>query len=357
MEEGHVTKTDLMEDDRELDEIRVCLLPERFFSFAEQAIQQVGDPASHRITIKFVLKRVVSPFRTQTDGDIVGFPSVVFQNLLHLCAEIAFDFENDAAQTFMGNFCFVPKKLLREGVHGACRFSRPGCADDDGASEQSARGNGQPVRVLRSDELAWIVDFADNNVKLVSCLNGWVRRQRMWLSSSLGLQRENIKRGEQERKADVGGCEQHDVVRGFQPGVRPRVSKCDQPKKVLVPSLRSQRGGHWPGSFYRQPGACPQRQQYREEILRAEDALDHAALDAGLMVDFAVCGAAGLPSCFSGVVGSFLASHSLNSLSRRNRRLRDSPIMYSWVAPPRKAASRSSIVCASSSSRTETTFF
>jgi hypothetical protein len=39
------------------------------------------------------------------------------------------------------------------------------------------------------------------------------------------------------------------------------------------------------------------------------------------------------------LVGSrFFSSHSLNSLSRRKRRFKDSPMMYSCVAPPRKAA-------------------
>src|SRR6266851_131781 len=38
IEEGDVTETDLMQDDDELNEVRVCLLPERFFALAKQIV-------------------------------------------------------------------------------------------------------------------------------------------------------------------------------------------------------------------------------------------------------------------------------------------------------------------------------
>src|SRR5260370_24797293 len=117
---------------------------------------------------------------------------MLFKNCPHFPAEIAFDFENDAAQSFVGNFCFVSEKLLGEGIHRACRFSGPRGADDDGAREQTARWNSQPIRVLSSNGLACVVAFPDDNVKLVSCLNARVRRQRMWLYPSPRFQREYI---------------------------------------------------------------------------------------------------------------------------------------------------------------------
>src|SRR6266478_1950956 len=114
------------------------------------------------------------------------------------------------------------------------------------------------------------------------------------------------------------------MIGSLQPRIRPRVSEGNQTKEVFVPSLRDGQGGHRPGHLEIQHRARHQRQQYSQEVFRIEHPLNHASLGMGLELVVAFARTEFVASVFAGEPASFLSSHWLNSLSRRNRRFKDS---------------------------------
>ncbi len=59
----------------------------------------------------------------QTDFDVVFDPFIPFQNSFHLVAEVAFDFEYEAAYAFRFVLGLVGDELLGEGLHAAARLA------------------------------------------------------------------------------------------------------------------------------------------------------------------------------------------------------------------------------------------
>ena len=63
IEQGHVVVQRLVQQDDELDEVGVRLLPERLFALAEQVVQQRGDAVRQRVRVEIVVQRVVAKLR------------------------------------------------------------------------------------------------------------------------------------------------------------------------------------------------------------------------------------------------------------------------------------------------------
>ena len=60
--------------DDELEQIRVRLLPERLFGFAEQVVQQTADRVRDRVRIEIVVQRVVADAGVEADLEVVRLP-------------------------------------------------------------------------------------------------------------------------------------------------------------------------------------------------------------------------------------------------------------------------------------------
>ena len=59
IEQRHVVVEHLVQQDDELDQVRVGLLPERFLALAEEVVQQTRDAVRQRICLQIVVQRVV----------------------------------------------------------------------------------------------------------------------------------------------------------------------------------------------------------------------------------------------------------------------------------------------------------
>ena len=59
IKEGHVVIEDLVQEDDELDQIRVGLLPEWFLAASKQVVEQRCDAEGQRVGVLVIVKRVV----------------------------------------------------------------------------------------------------------------------------------------------------------------------------------------------------------------------------------------------------------------------------------------------------------
>ena len=71
VEQRHVVVDDLVQQDHELHEVRVRLLPERLLAPAEEVVQERGDAVGQRIGVEVVVQRVVAVRRVEADLDVV----------------------------------------------------------------------------------------------------------------------------------------------------------------------------------------------------------------------------------------------------------------------------------------------
>ena len=67
IEQGHIIKRNLMKKDDELDEIRVCLLPEGFLASPEEVIQERGDVVGQSVGVEIVVQGVVAILGIEAD--------------------------------------------------------------------------------------------------------------------------------------------------------------------------------------------------------------------------------------------------------------------------------------------------
>ena len=85
------------QQDHELQQVGVRLLPERLLALAEQVVQQRGDGIGHRVGVEIVVQRVVADVGVEPDLDVVRLPPAGPQHGLHLPAEVALDLHDEAA--------------------------------------------------------------------------------------------------------------------------------------------------------------------------------------------------------------------------------------------------------------------
>src|ERR1700751_2882482 len=65
VEQGYVAIEHLVQQDDELHQIGVGLLPEGFFATPKQIVEERSDPVSQRISLQFVVQGVVSVGRVE----------------------------------------------------------------------------------------------------------------------------------------------------------------------------------------------------------------------------------------------------------------------------------------------------
>src|SRR5215472_11110923 len=65
VEQGYIAIQHLVQQDDELDQIGVGLLPEGFFATPKEIVEQRSDPVSQRISLQFVVQGVVSVGRVE----------------------------------------------------------------------------------------------------------------------------------------------------------------------------------------------------------------------------------------------------------------------------------------------------
>ena len=94
IEEGYVVVRNLMEQDDELNEVGVCLLPERLLATTEKIVQERCDIEGESVRVQVTTEWVVTEFGVEADFNIVVTPSVTIENLLHLSAKITLDLQN-----------------------------------------------------------------------------------------------------------------------------------------------------------------------------------------------------------------------------------------------------------------------
>ena len=59
VEQRHIAVQYLVQQDDELDQVGVGLLPEGFFATPKEIVQQRSDPVGQRISVQIVVQRIV----------------------------------------------------------------------------------------------------------------------------------------------------------------------------------------------------------------------------------------------------------------------------------------------------------
>ena len=181
-------------------------------------------------------------------------------------AEVAFDFEYEAAYTLRFVLGFVGDELLGEGIHAATRLAGAHCSQDCDAGVEATLRDRKPVRVLSRDRLARVVNLADDEEELVPVLCVRIGRQSCRRNSLTDLQGEDVQAGKKNRKDDVGRREEHHGVAVFRARIDERGLDGDQPQEEVPLWERQQEVESHP---------CCRSENEGNEVLRVEDALNH----------------------------------------------------------------------------------
>src|SRR6202022_4189169 len=96
--------------------------------------------------------------------------SVPLEGCLHLVAEGSFDFEYPSTDALPGVVSAVGNELLRIGIQTAGGFAGSDRSEDRNAGEESALGNGQPIRMLGGNGLPRVMYFSQHKEELVALL-------------------------------------------------------------------------------------------------------------------------------------------------------------------------------------------
>src|ERR1019366_6795146 len=168
IEEGDIVVGDLVKEDEEVHQVRVRLLPERFFAAAKEIVQKSGDAVSQFVGVEIALERVVAVFGVETDFNVILAPAVAVEYVFHLVAEVAFDFQDQATDAFVFLVGFIGKNLLGKRIHAATGFARADSAENGNSGEQSPFRNGEPSGSLGGHGLAGVMNLADDEEECVS---------------------------------------------------------------------------------------------------------------------------------------------------------------------------------------------
>src|SRR5579875_467533 len=139
------------------------------------------------------MQRVVAVFGIQADLNVILGPAMSSENLFHLVAEIAFDFEDYAADLPLGVLGLVGDELLNAGIHAATRLAGSNRADNGDPGEKPALRDDEPAWCFRWHGLTGVVNLAENEKHIVALTRIGVARQSPGCDLSVRPQRENIK--------------------------------------------------------------------------------------------------------------------------------------------------------------------
>ncbi len=218
----------LVEKDDELDEIRVCLLPEGFLAAPVEVIEERGDPVGESVGFEVVVQRIVAIGRVEAHLDEVRFASVPRQDLPHLVAEVAFHFEHEAADALPAVVVPVGEDLLRKRVHAAARLAATDGPEDPDSRVETPLRNREPVWLCCLDRLLRMVHLADNNRQLLAARRLRVARQPPFLRAPVEFHGEDVRERNEDRCRDPGGCEPQGDVGRANGVIHERLLKMDQ---------------------------------------------------------------------------------------------------------------------------------
>ena len=125
VEQRDVVVGNLVQENDELDEVGVGLLPKRFFAATEQVVQKRCDAIRQSVGIQVVMERVVTVVGIEADFYVVFLPCMLRKNTAHLVTEIAFHLEDETTDAFLFVVCLIAEELLREGKMAPLVFPVP----------------------------------------------------------------------------------------------------------------------------------------------------------------------------------------------------------------------------------------
>src|SRR5208337_2361741 len=97
IEKGDVVVGDLVEQDDELYEVGVGLLPEGLFASAKKVVDEGGNAVGERVGVEAVVEGVVAVVGIEADFDVVRITTEARKDGAHFFAEIAFDLKYETA--------------------------------------------------------------------------------------------------------------------------------------------------------------------------------------------------------------------------------------------------------------------
>src|ERR1019366_10560276 len=105
-------------------------------------------------------------------------------------AEVALDFQDEAADPAGRVVRLVREQLLDVGIHAGGGLSRPDGADDDHPRVEPALGNDEPAWLARALRRAAAVLLAEHQKEFVTVLGRGIRRERLLGSTTIRLDHE-----------------------------------------------------------------------------------------------------------------------------------------------------------------------
>ena len=117
-----------MEQDNELDHVRICLLPEWLTPFAKEAVHQTCDAEGQRRRHRDRSTEGCNNKSRQIDLDVVLLSASRSEDLFDAVAEIPFDLKNKSAHAVEA--LAEGEDLFGKRVHAASGLAAPDRTDD-----------------------------------------------------------------------------------------------------------------------------------------------------------------------------------------------------------------------------------
>jgi hypothetical protein len=175
--QGRVSVHHFAKQNQELHEIGVRLLPERLLASSVEVVEKRGDGVCERVRFEVVVERVVTEARLEADLDVVVGAVMPRQDRPNLIAEVAFDFENKAADSLFPRLGAPGEQLLDVWVHAPGRFPGADGAENHDAGVQTTARDRQPRWLRYPNRFRRVVLFAEHEERLWARARVGVRRQ------------------------------------------------------------------------------------------------------------------------------------------------------------------------------------
>ncbi len=219
--------------DNPADEIRVRLLPEWFFPFAEQLVEQGRHGIGERVRIKPRRAQRV-PRQPAIEGqlDVVAFASNLGEYAADVVTEIALHFQDERGRSPCGIRGLPAQELARERVHTGGGLAAADGAENRHAGIESTLGDDQPFGGRALDGSNRVMDLPDDDRRAV-------RRRRKWPRGKAGPEPEtDAHPGEPDpRRAD-------EKLAGEEHGHAGRDVVPDDDRRVIVRRVVADEDGH-----------------------------------------------------------------------------------------------------------------
>ena len=131
----------------ELQQVRVCLLPERFLRSSEQIVQQRGDGIRHGVRVEVVVERVVTDAGVESDLDVVFVSSSVPQDGQGRTCPLKspFDLQHQTANLpLRPSTARQPQQSIESRIHAGGRLAGTHRAQNHDSCVQSSLRDRQP---------------------------------------------------------------------------------------------------------------------------------------------------------------------------------------------------------------------